>query len=176
MRKSLLPLALICSLSGCSLGGDEQELRQWMDEAGKGIKGGVPPLPQVVPYEPVSYDVATLIDPFRSTKIVPEKKAGTGGGLPPPDNDRPKEPLEAFPLESLKFVGVMIRKAAANAIIQADGALYQVKVGNYLGQSFGKVTRISESAVTLKELIQDPSGDWTERESTLQLQTEETKK
>ena len=70
----------------------------------------------------------------------------------------------------------MMRKSTANAIILADGALYQVKVGNYMGQSFGKIVKITDAEVTLKELVQDPSGDWTERESTLLLQAEEGRK
>lgn len=175
MSRFFLATVAAALLGGCSFGGDEQELRAWMDEASKGIKGGIPPLPQVLPYDPVTYDVSGLVDPFKVAKVVPEKKSGSGGGIQP-DIDRPKEPLEAYPLESLKFVGVMLRKSAANAIILADGALYQVKVGNFMGQSFGKITKITDAEVTLKELVQDPSGDWTERESTLLLQAEEGKK
>jgi type IV pilus assembly protein PilP len=53
-----------------------------------------------------------------------------------PDLDRPKEPLELYPLESLKYVGVMTRKKVSYAIIQVDGTLYQIKIGNYMGQNF----------------------------------------
>lgn len=93
-----------------------------------------------------------------------------------PDLERPREPLEAYPLESLKYVGVMMRKGASFAIILVDGALYQVRAGNYMGQNFGVVTQVSESEVKLKELVQDPAGDWAERESVLMLQGQEGKK
>jgi type IV pilus assembly protein PilP len=39
-----------------------------------------------------------------------------------------------------------------------------------MGQNFGVVTSVNESEVVLKELIQDSSGEWVERTSTLQLQ------
>jgi type IV pilus assembly protein PilP len=173
MRKIAVALACV-ALVACS-GGDNEDLRQWMNEAGKDIKGKIPPLPQVKPYEPVPYDTGNLIDPFKPTKIGPEQKKSSGSGLQP-DIDRPREPLEAYPLESLKYVGVMTKKKVSYAIIQVDGSLYQVRVGNYMGQNFGVITKVSESEVTLKELTQDSAGDWVERASALLLQGQEGKK
>lgn len=160
---------LLCSLVlvACGTGG-EDELRQWMATVGQDTKGKIPPLPVVEPYEPVPYDVGASMDPFKAGKMGPDESK-TGGGFRP-DLDRPREPLEAYPLESLKYVGVMTRKKASYAIIQVDGSLYQVKIGNYMGQNFGVVVGVSDSEVTLRELIQDSAGDWVERTSTLQLQ------
>lgn len=90
--------------------------------------------------------------------------------------DRPREPLEAYPLESLKYVGVMIRKSASFAIISADGALYQVRAGNYMGQNFRSHYPGFRIRSEVEELVQDPMGDWTERESVLMLQGQEGKK
>ena len=171
MRKLLVLICIV--LASCSSGGDHEELRQWMSDAAKDVRGKIPPLPEVKPYEPVAYDAGNLVDPFRPSRIGSERKKGGGGGTQP-DMDRPREPLEAFPLESLKFVGVMTKKNNSSyAIIQVDGSLYQVRAGNYLGQNFGVITKIVESEVTLKELVQDAAGDWTERVSTLQLQGQE---
>ena len=69
-----------------------------------------------------------------------------------------------------------MRKSTTFAIIQADASLYQVRAGNYMGQNFGVVTRVTEEQVLVKELVQDAAGDWVERESTLQLQAQEVKK
>ena len=172
MRKiSLVLVALV--LAACS-NSEHDDLRQWMDDASKNIKGRIPPLPQVKPYEPVAYDVSNLMDPFKPSKIGVEQKK-SGGGLRP-DMDRPREPLEAYPLESLKYVGVMTRKKSSYALIQVDGALYQVRPGNYMGQNFGVITKISESEVALKELVQDSAGDWVEKESSLLLQSQEAPK
>jgi type IV pilus assembly protein PilP len=48
--------------------------------------------------------------------------------------------------------------------------LHYVKAGEYVGQNFGKITKISETEVTLREIVQDAAGEWIERTSTLQLQ------
>ena len=173
MRKIAVALASIV-LVACS-GGDNEDLLAWMNDAAKDIKGKIPPLPQVKPYEPVPYDEGNLIDPFKSSRIGTEQKKSSGSGMQP-NLDRPREPLEAYPLESLKYVGVMTKKKVSYAIIQVDGSLYQVRVGNYMGQNFGVITKVSESEATLKELIQDSAGDWVERTSTLLLQVQEGKK
>ena len=173
MKKSIVVL-LSMLLLACS-NTEHEDLRQWMSETSKGIKGKIPELPQVKPYEAVPYDVGNLLDPFKPGKIGPDQKKGGGGDLQH-DLDRPREPLEAYPLESLKYVGVMTRKGTSFAIVLVDGALYQVRAGNYMGQNFGVITQISESELKLKELVQDPAGDWTERESVLMLQGQEGKK
>lgn len=167
-------MLLSIALTACS-GGDHEELRQWISEVSKDAKGKVPPLPEVKPYEAASYDAATLLDPFKPAKIEPEQKKGSGDGIQP-DYDRAKEPLEAYPLESLKYVAVLFKNKIGYAIIQADSALFQVKVGNYMGQNFGLITKITENEVTLRELVQDSTGDWVERESTLLLQEKESRK
>lgn len=171
-RVVLIGMCLL--LTACS-GGEHEDLRQWMADETKDIRGRIPPLPEVKPYEPVPYDAGNLLDPFRSAKIEPEHRKSGGGGMQP-DFNRHKEPLESFPLESLKYVGVLLKAKASYAIILADGALHQVKLGNYMGQNFGVITKISESEVALRELIQDPGGEWVERVSTLQLQEKETGK
>ena len=168
MRKIAVAMASL-ALIACS-SGDHEDLRKWMNESSKDIKGRIPPLPEVRPYEPVPYDAGNLIDPFKPAKIEPEQKEGGGGGGMRPDLNRPKEPLESYPLESLKYVGVLIKNKTGYAIIQSDGALFQVRIGNYMGQNFGVITKISESEVGLRELVQDAAGDWVERISTLLLQ------
>ena len=84
--------------------------------------------------------------------------------------DRRREPLEAFPLDTIHMVGVLRRPDAVAALLQVDRVVYQARVGNYIGQNFGVITKITEGEVTLKETVQDSSGDWVERITTLQLQ------
>ena len=84
--------------------------------------------------------------------------------------DRRREPLEAYPLESLKMVGTLTKGKMVHALVQADKNLHQVKIGNYMGQNFGIITDINENEVKLKELVPDSLGDYMERTSTLQLQ------
>jgi len=173
MKAPVLLFVSAMMLVGCS-SNEHEDLRQWMAEASQNIKGRIPPLPEVRPYEPVPYDAGNLIEPFKPGKIGVETKK-TGGGLRP-DLDRPREPLEAYPLESLRFVGVMVRKNIPYGLVQADGALYQVRTGRYMGQNYGVIVRISEAEIVVKELVQDPVGDWVEKESSLQLQNQEVRK
>ena len=165
-------ILMVClGLVACG-GEEQQELRDWMRDASKDLKGGIPPLPEIKPNTVVAYEAEALIDPFKAAKVDPQKKVGSGGGAGGlrPDFDRRKEPLEAFPLESLKMVGTLTKGKMTHAIVQADKALHQVKIGNYMGQNFGIVTDVNESEVVLKELVEDGTGEWAEKVSTLQLQ------
>lgn len=165
-------LVVVLGLLLVACGGEEfGDLKAELKDKTKDLRGRIDTLPVVKPYEPVPYTAFDQGDPFSSAKIeLVTKSASTGGGGLKPDLNRPKEPLEAFPLESLKMVGVLQQKKANFALIKADAGLYRVKVGNYVGQNFGLITTITESQVQLRELIQDAVGDWTERQSTLQLQ------
>ena len=152
-------------LAGCG-GETHQDLRAWMQEQGKGVKGKLDPLPEVKPYAPFTYNAFDLPDPFKPRKIEPLK----GSSNLAPDLTRRKEPLEAYPLESLQMVGTLQRGRATYALVRTtEKDVYQVKVGNYLGQNFGVIVGITDSEIRLKELVQDGTGDWTERSSTLQL-------
>ena len=153
-------------LAGCG-GESHQDLRAWMADQGKNARGRVDPLPQIKPYESFAYNAFDLPDPFKPRKIEPTK----GASKLAPDLARRKEPLEAYPLESLAMVGTLERNKTTYALVRTpDRDIYQIRAGNYLGQNFGVVTGIGEGEIKLKELIQDGAGDWTERSSTLQLQ------
>lgn len=163
---------VIAALLLCACGAEEhQDIKNWMAEVSRDMHGRVQPIPEIKPFPIVSYDAGDLPEPFNPTKVVPEKRSG-GGGIQP-DFDRPREPLEAYPLESLKMVGVMRKNNVLHALIQVDNTVYQVRPGNHMGQSFGVITLITEAQVAIKELVQDPTGqtaDWVERIATLQLQ------
>ncbi|MDP2808609.1 MAG: pilus assembly protein PilP [Rhodocyclaceae bacterium] len=168
-RQTLAAVMTAAFLAAC--GGEEhRDVKQWMQDAARDMQGRVQPLPEIRPFPIVSYDANDQQEPFNAAKVLPEKRAGTGAQ---PDFDRPKEPLEAYPLESLQMVGVVRKGGTMHALIQVGGMVHQVKAGNHLGQSFGMITAVKEAEVQIKELVQDPSGqtaDWIERPATLQLQ------
>ena len=164
--KRLVLTMLILGLSGCG-GSGMEDLEKFVAEAGRDTQGKIEPLPQVRPYEPFAYAAFDLPDPFKPRKLA----IGGGGSGLQPDLMRPKEPLEAFSLETLKMVGALEKKGLIHAVIQApDKAIYHVHKGNYVGQNFGMITQITSSSVVLREIIQDSGGDWSERTSTLTLQ------
>lgn len=165
MKRVILTM-LILGLSGCG-GSGMEDLEKFVAEAGRDMQGKIEPLPQVRAYEPFAYDAFDLPDPFKPRKLA----IGGGGGGLQPDLLRPKEPLEAFSLETLKMVGALEKKNLIHAVIQTpEKAIYHVHKGNYVGQNFGMITQITESSVQLREIIQDSAGDWSERTSTLTLQ------
>jgi type IV pilus assembly protein PilP len=173
MKPPIIILVLACAgLASC--GGERfSDLRQFVKESDNLPHGRIPPLPDVKPYEPYAYDAYNLVDPFKSRKIEPPKTAG--GGLQP-DLTRRKEPLEAYPIENLRMVGMLQQNKAYYALVKSpDNNLFRVKVGNYMGQNFGLITEIAESTIKLKEIVQDSGGDWTERASTMTLVDEATK-
>lgn len=168
----LATLLLSVALYGCG-GGEHEDIKLWMDESSRDLRGRAPPLPELKPFPVISYEATEQMDPFSANRIEPEKKEGGGGTKP--DFDRPREQLESFPLEALRYVGIVSKGKGKlrHALILAEGVVYPAGVGNYLGQNYGRITAITNSEITLKEIVQDPSGqstDWVERQATLQLQ------
>ena len=172
LRAAVLSVLGSTLIAGC--GGDpNQELRQWMDDQTKTMKGKVDTLPVVKPYVPFAYNAFDLPDPFKPRKIEPAR----GSSKLAPDLNRRKEPLESYPIESVKMVGTLQQNKMMYALVRAsDKTVYQVKAGNYMGQNFGIITNITEGEIRLRELVQDSSGDWAERQSRLLLDDQEQKK
>jgi type IV pilus assembly protein PilP len=173
MRMRALPAAVAAALALAACGGDEHgDLKQELAQLTKDYRGQVPPLPQVKPYEPVPYTGEGLVDPFRSERIEVTQSAGRTSATAAKlleQEKRVKEPLEAFPLESITMLGTITQEKETFALVKAGPNLYRVKKGNYMGQNFGVITAIDEAQITLKELVQDSGGEWVERSSSLQL-------
>lgn len=171
MRLGVIAIALsVVALAACS-GEQHSDLRDFVKESENLPRGRIPPLPEVKPYEAFTYNAFELLDPFVPRKIEPPKGVKVAGGIQPPDPNRRKEPLEAYPLENLKMVGTLNQKNQFHALVKApDSNLFRVTSGNFMGQNFGRIIDISETTIKLKELVQDSSGEWKEEERTMLLQ------
>jgi type IV pilus assembly protein PilP len=170
-KTSFLPnivlLALLSSLIVACGGNQGDDLDKFMATAANDMGKTVEPLPEVLPYSPLQYNAdGILSDPFKA------RKAANKSGALQPNTNRPKEALEAYPLESLKYVGSLSKNKLSYALIKTpDNTVQQVKVGNYMGPNFGLVTKIEETAISLKEITQDDlTGDWVERTTSINLQ------
>jgi len=161
---------LVGSLAGC--GAEQEELSQWMEQERREAKPSVEPLSPPKKFNPQAYVALAGVEPFSTQKlsVALKQEARQPNSLLAAEINRRKEPLEAYPLDSMSMVGSVVRNGRPYALLRVDNLLYQVKPGDYLGQNYGKITKISETDVSLREIVQDAAGEWTERPSALQLQ------
>ena len=161
-------------LAGCGAS-KEDDIRQWMVEERNQTRPRVAPLPAPKQFIPEPYTNASAIEPFSNLKLTQALKrdsaqVASNGALVAPELARRKEPLEAYPIDSMALVGSIVKGGQPVALLKVDNLLYQVKPGNYLGLNYGKVTKISETEITIREIVQDAVGEWIERPTSLQLQ------
>jgi type IV pilus assembly protein PilP len=170
-------LAIVFLLGGCS--DDRSDLSTWMQEERKAAPKPKARIAEPKKFEPYRYEHADVKDPFASANLLAALERASGkkdNGLAP-DTRRAREELESYPIDSLRLVGHLQTGRQQVGLIQSASGMHKVRVGNYVGQNFGIVTRVSENEIKVKELVQDASGDWAEREVALQLQeSKETKK
>jgi len=166
-RVALLASAL---LAGCS--GEQEELSQWMEQQKREVKPNVQPISPPKKFVPQPYIALNGVEPFSAQKLTValKQEAKQPNSLLAAEINRRKEPLEAYPLDSMRMVGSVTKTGRPYALLKVDNLLYQVKPGDYLGQNYGKITKISETDVSLREIVQDAAGEWIERVSSLQLQ------
>ena len=171
-------LVLVSVLSvlivGCG-SSDDDDLRLWMSELRSTTKPQITPLTEPKQFLPQAYSAENGIEPFNSVKLTQalrreSTQTASNAALIAPEMARRKEPLEAYPLDVMVMVGSLDKKGMPTALLKVDNLLYQVRLGNYLGQNYGKIIRINESSIQLREIVQDATGDWIERAATLDLQ------
>ena len=157
-------------LAGCA--GDQEELTQWMEQQKREVKPNVEPLSPPKKFIPQPYAALGAVEPFSTQKLTValKQEARQPNSLLAAEINRRKEPLEAYPVDSMTMVGSVMRNGQQFALLKVDNLLYQVKTGDYLGQNYGKITKISETDVSYREIVQDAAGEWIERSSALQLQ------
>jgi len=174
LHKALVVILPLLALAACS-SASEDELQQWMAQQKTQTFPKVAPIAEPKQFKPESYAQVTEFDPFNNKKLTMALKkdgaqASPNGALLAPELARRKEPLEEFPLDAITLVGSMVRAGQPVALVTVGKLLYQVRPGEYLGQNYGRVTKITETVLTLREIVQDATGEWIERMASLQLQ------
>ncbi len=168
----ILMFALL-GLTGCG-SSDQEELQQWMTTQRNAARPKIASLPEPTKFTPQTYGQESSIEPFSSQKLTQALKrdsnqATANAALIAPELSRRKEPLEATPLDAVVMVGSLTKAGRPLALVRVDNLIYQVRVGNYLGQNYGRITAVTEASVSLREIVQDAAGEWIERPATLQL-------
>ena len=165
--KQLLVIFGIIFLAGCTTN-DISDLEAFVAKIKANYKGRVEPLPEyknLPPYEYAAYDIR---DPFRAVVDIEVTSSSYTG--PKPDENRAREPLEDFSLDSLRMVGTLAQHETEWVLIKdPDGLLHRITAGNYIGRNYGKVISVNEEIVSLVELVSDSKGGWMERSASIAL-------
>jgi type IV pilus assembly protein PilP len=166
-------VAALAVLGGCS-GSDRDELQAWMAEQRAQAKPAITPIVAPKRFTPQAYTQESGVEPFNIAKLTQALRRDAAqpstSGLIAPELSRRKEALESFPLDSMEMVGSLQGSGQPVALVRVDKLIYQVRAGNYLGLNYGRVLRVGENQLTLREIVQDASGEWIERPATLELQ------
>ncbi len=167
-----MALTSLLLLAGCS--GNLDDLRQFVNETKAKPPGRVEPIPPFIPYQNFEYTSQDLRDPFKKvdfgrgeqeSEVINESSTG-----PHPDRDRVREPLEDFPLDTLRFKGTVTQNGTKWGLIFApDNTIHRVLVGNYMGQNHGRIIALSDTSIDLTEIVPDGLGNYIERSASLAL-------
>lgn len=167
MNTKLFLLSAMVLLAGCSE--KHGDLHAWMAQERNAAKQNIQPIEPLAPIEPVTYSVPAFSGP-NAFSLQRMKAAYQNNNAP--DFNRPKELLENYSLENLKYVGSIGSSGNFSGLIevQVEGKkhIYTVKPGNYLGQHFGRITRITHDTIYINETVEDIQGEWVSR--TVELQ------
>lgn len=172
--KCITTLLAMGLLSGC-WGDDHGDLREWMITQKAVIKPRIQPLKEPSVFTPQAYIAIHDMDPFNMLKLTQvlsreSAKNTSNMELLAAEQNRRKDDLESYPLDSIAMVGSMKKDGLDTALLRVNQLIYQVKPGSYLGQNYGRILQIGENSIKLREVVQDAAGDWVERMTTLDLQ------
>jgi len=162
---------MLSALGACSA--DNDELVQWMEQQHKEIKPNIAPIFPPKKFDPQAYLGVTGVEPFGTQKLVPvggPSVSSQSSAVLAAAKAHATQELESYPLDSMTMVGSLQQGGKSHALLLVENRLHDVKVGDWIGQNYGQITAITDSQITLRETVQDPTGEWIERTSTLQLQ------
>ena len=173
LRTLLFSFAVVSLLASCGQGiGD---LQQFVQQTRSKPPGRIEPIPEFQPYQNYEYTSHDLRDPFlmvdfRRPEELPPEEGEIGSGLRP-DLDRPKEPLEDFPLDTLRLKGTIddVNGVKWGLIFAPDNTIHRVLEGNYMGQNHGRIISVSDQAIELTEIVPDGLGNYIERSTAVAL-------
>lgn len=172
------PYRLICllSLTGLVTACDQGvgDLRTYVQQIKSQPPGRIEPIPEFQPYQNFEYTSHDLRDPFKKVDFRrpdenTEEIAAIESG-PKPNIDRPREPLEDFPLDTLRLKGTLTKDGIKWGLIFApDNTVHRVLEGYYMGQNHGRIISVTDERIELTEIVPDGLGNYIERSSAVAL-------
>ena len=161
---------MLSALGACAP--DNEELIQWMEQQHKEVRPNVPPVYPPKKFDPQAYLGTSGVEPFGSQKLIAAAGVASGrsNAVLAAAKSHAAQELESYPLDSMTMVGTLHQGGKSHALLMVESRLHDVKVGDWIGQNYGQITAITDQQITLRETVQDPTGEWIERTSTLQIQ------
>ncbi len=166
-RGITIAIAASAMFTGCSA--DLSDIDQYVKQIKSHHTGNIEPLPQMKPYERFAYDPGNRRDPF-----LPDQGtlglAGNSPASPPPDVHRNLEPLEEFPLDSLRMVGTLTTQGQTWALVRdGQGVVHRITLGNHLGKNYGEILAINDADIKIRERVPNGLGGWMMRDTSITL-------
>ncbi len=164
-------LSITSIFAGCSK--DTTDLVEYIEKTKSKHLGSVQPLPQFKPYKNFTYEASELRDPFEPAfEAEITESAGESGGLRPVPQ-RPREPLESFPLDTLRMVGILEQNEQTWGLVKdPNNVVHRVQTGNYAGQNEGQIISVTEQSIDIIEIVADGLGGYIERNASLAIGSE----
>lgn len=172
MQRSLAGLLVLSTLLLACGPSRQETLYAWMRAQGKADMPSIRQIPEPQAFKHLPYAQGGRKDPFTKQHLVALADAQTEKANPDlslAQKSRPRQPLEKIALESMAFVGVLETQGRCVGLVRADGIVYQVAPGQYIGKNFGQVWRVDEAGIMLREIAQDAAGRWFERDTYLRI-------
>ena len=118
-------------------------------------------------FETFEYTDQGLRDPFGPSPS--EQRESTSNG-PHPDQNRPREPLESYPLDALHMVGTIGMGNKIEGLVKdPDGVIHRVHAGNYMGRRLGRIVAVKPDRIELVEQVEQRECVWEQRAAELDL-------
>ena len=78
--------------------------------------------------------------------------------------------LERYDLSSLTYWHFNPARCAATAsLVDSQGYVHRVSLGDYIGKNDGKVTKITKQRIEIVELYPDGDGGWQEKPTSIEF-------
>lgn len=167
-----LAAAVMLLFGGCHRQDEKDAISHWLETTRRNTPIVFTHLPEPEHFVPHPYDAAADIDPFNRQRGQRAAAIFTPAASIAADLKRSRCALEAFPLDSIAMVGVMSKPGLSYALLQVEQRIYPARVGDYLGTDLGRIERITETGLELREQVVGNDGQWTERTAQLAMRRE----
>lgn len=171
-KQALVLISLVLMATGCN-SKKQEELESYLSTVKNRPIKPIAPIPAIKPYLRFIYPEHE-VDPFDVSILAPvispvSEIQHVDKGIEI-DTSRVPEFLEGYPLDSLNMVGTLNKDGALWALIRVpDGSIQRVKKGNYIGKNFGKIEDITDSRISLKEVVPNGFGGYKPRENAISI-------